>query len=71
VQLVEGGALQDIMELRGGLLVARMVRMQVLDPSPRRAIAGYGSPAGRVRRGAVDTHDLIVVAPAPAAGSPR
>jgi hypothetical protein len=40
---VERRALQDVVELRGGVLVTRVIGMQLLDPAPR---------------GAVDTHDL-------------
>ena len=61
VQLVKRGALQDIMEPRRGLLVARVVGMELLDPSPRRAVTRRSVPAGRVRRGTVATHELIVV----------
>jgi hypothetical protein len=40
VQLVERGALQDVMELGGGLVVTRVVWVKLLDPSPRGAVAG-------------------------------
>jgi hypothetical protein len=65
VQLVRRGALQDVVELGGGVLVTRVVGIQLLDPSARRAVAADRSLCRRVRRGAVDTHDLIVVASAP------
>jgi hypothetical protein len=57
VQFVRRGAPQDVVELGGGVLVARVVGMQLLDPSARRAIAPDRSVGRRVRRGAVDTQD--------------
>jgi hypothetical protein len=58
---MERRALQDVVEPGGGLVVTRVVWMQLLDPSPRGAVARSLPLGRRGRRGAVDTHDLIVV----------
>jgi uncharacterized protein (DUF427 family) len=66
---VDRGALQYVVELGGRLLVARVIGMQLLDPSARGRVAHPGSPPGRVRREAI-THEPIVVASVPDASSP-
>ena len=61
VQLVQRRALQEVVELGDRLLVARVVRAQLLDPSPRRRIPRRGSLLGGRRR-PFDAHGPIVVA---------
>jgi hypothetical protein len=48
---VHRGAVQDVVESGGRVLVTRVVGMQLLDPSPRRVVQ-------RGRRGAFNSHHL-------------
>jgi hypothetical protein len=61
VQLVDRRALQHVVELGGGALVARVVGAQLLDPAPRCAVSRRRALDRRVGRGGFDAHAPIVV----------
>jgi hypothetical protein len=60
MQLMERGALQDVVELGDRLLVARVIGLQLLDPSPRGRVAQAGSLDARARRRPSPAHEPSV-----------